>query len=632
MNIRFMQSGGGMLPFTYYQPVMVNSASPERIPAETTVKKSSDKKEKEDNDFSKLAKLVNTLKGLPSDLDLISQDINNLLRYAKMGVNPADLDAMYVKVGINIKKAQFSQQKYDTAEKNAESRGALTEMAVTSNGGVVVYDPSTKNPVPKTVSVSTYLKNKDKYTPVTNQELLELRAKYKGREDKLIDIVNSGTSFIDIDKQITEYIEQLGHNAYETSGTVKTQQQKLVEGVEFINNALAKAQSMGQQLDTSGLVIDGLYKAKLITKDQYIQARYNLQYIQHMLPDNMKTFLLAKAGSSENVLKILESAVYRKIDTEFKFTPELDDSADGSGKSSGSKKNSGGDVDLSAVQQLVSGYGYTEPLVLNIGNSYNITTKATHNTLVSKGGDPLKTGDSLKDITGSQQSSVLYFDHATFGGSKLNDLNLGWTAIKNNNMMIVELPYTVSKSGAIQPNLELTQKLENVDTIAAQRGIAENNYEAINKICQEQSIPPKYVQQNGQWVPNTYDYKRFAIIYANIDKRALAEPELFNPNLVETITDEDQLDAFTQLIRKNTNDKNYDIESGIWESDAIYRGYVFIPVKNDVIQATQTVPSSSQYKTEGDNAEAIRIQQAQFQEALRLKKLYNQAPSLSTLQ
>jgi len=65
----------------------------------------------------------------------------------------------------------------------------------------------------------------------------------------------------------------------------------------------------------------------------------------------------------------------------------------------------------------------------------------------------------------------------------LNDLNLGWTAIKNNNMMIVELPYTVSKSGAIQPNLELTQKLENVDTIAAQRGIAENNYEAINKIC-----------------------------------------------------------------------------------------------------------------------------------------------------
>jgi len=50
---------------------MVNSASPERIPAETTVKKSSDKKE-EDNDFSKLAKLVNTLRGLPSDLDLIS--------------------------------------------------------------------------------------------------------------------------------------------------------------------------------------------------------------------------------------------------------------------------------------------------------------------------------------------------------------------------------------------------------------------------------------------------------------------------------------------------------------------------------------------------------------------------------
>lgn len=632
MNIKFMSSGGGMPPLTYYQPVMVNNASSQRVSQETSAKESSSRSNKKDDDdgLSNMIKLVNSLKGLPSDLDLLQKDISQILQFANLGMSPEKLAPMYAKMAFDMKKAEFSQSKYNNSQENAIKKESLSEIAITPSGGLIVMDRRKKNPQMETISVSEYLKNKNKYVTITNGELLEYRAKYSPKNDKILDIVNNGTSFIDIDKQITQFIEQLGHNTYETSGAVKTQQQQLVEGVEFVNNALLKAQSMGKTVDTSGLAIDGLYKAKLLTKDQYMQARYNLLYIQQMLPENMKTFLLAKAGNSENVLKILESAVYRKLDTEFKFLPELDESNSKNG--SGSKNGSEGDTSLSAVQQLAFGYGYTEPLVLNIGNSYNFTAKATHNTLVSKEGNPLKSGDSLKDVTGSQQSSVLYFDHATFGGSKLNDLSLDWTAIKNNNMLIVELPFTISPSGAIQPNLELSQKLENVDTIAAQRGISQDNYAAINQICQEQQIPPKYVQQGDKWVPNTYDYKRFAIVYANVDKRALAEPELFNSNLVETVTDEDQLEAFVQLIRKNTNNKNYDLDSGFWESDSIYRGYVFIPVKNDIIQATQTVSSTSQYKMPGDNVESMRLQQAQREESLKAKQRYNTAPSLSILQ
>jgi hypothetical protein len=37
---------------------------------------------------------------------------------------------------------------------------------------------------------------------VTNQELLELRAKKQPKNDKLLDIVNNGTSLIAIDKLI----------------------------------------------------------------------------------------------------------------------------------------------------------------------------------------------------------------------------------------------------------------------------------------------------------------------------------------------------------------------------------------------------------------------------------------------
>jgi hypothetical protein len=113
---------------------------------------------------------------------------------------------------------------------------------------------------------------------------------------------------------------------------------------------------------------------------------------------------------------------------------------------------------------MVLGYGYSEPLTLNIGNSYNITTKAIHNTLVSKEGAPFKASDSIKDVTSSQQSSNLDFDNATFGGSRLNDVALDYTAIKNNNMYVVELPIdTNSKNGVIKPNLELTSKLEQLD-------------------------------------------------------------------------------------------------------------------------------------------------------------------------
>jgi hypothetical protein len=64
-----------MPPFTYYQPVLINNTSPERYngsnktdSAKTTTSKKSDDKE---DGFGKIAKLVNALKGLPSDLDLI---------------------------------------------------------------------------------------------------------------------------------------------------------------------------------------------------------------------------------------------------------------------------------------------------------------------------------------------------------------------------------------------------------------------------------------------------------------------------------------------------------------------------------------------------------------------------------
>lgn len=629
MNIKFMQSGGGMPPFTYYQPVVTNTSQPDRS-GNISVQNSKNKSDKNDLGQKDLLKMLQDLGGLKSDRDEIFKTIEVFFKEDALGMSNSSLATIYLRALNQMISAKNNQVEYNNIYKALQGKEALSEIAVDPSGKIAVMLEGDKQKGIYFVSPQEYINNKNKYKSLTNLDILRKRDLELPFNNKLLDIAANGISLQHIDKLITQYMAQLGSDTYKESGMIETQQNQIIKGIEYLQEASLKAQRLGKNINTKGLGVEGLYKANLLTKDQATQAMRSISYILRMLPQNAKSLLLVKSGSAEGVYKLIADVVLRTTDTTFEM-PFTYDEDDLQNTKNNKKSTSEGDLNLSSVQQMILEYGYQEPVVINLGNSYQYTGKGLHNTLVTKEGDPLSVGDSLKDVSRSQQSSVLDFDNATFGGSRLNDLALDWTSIKSNNMIVLDLPYKILSTGVKMPNLELLEKLEIVDDLIKKRNINPNDYAAINTLCQQQGIPPKYVQKNGEWALNSHAYMRFGMIYTNLDERVLADTNTFNQNWVDVVTDDDAIDQFNTLIRKKTNDKDYAVTSGILESDKIYRGPIFIPIKQDFIQASQSVPSSSQVKITGNNASDIYTKQAINKHILDLQSNYIQPPSLNSL-
>lgn len=629
MNIKFMQSGGGMPPFTYYQPVVTNTAQPDRS-GSISVENSKNKSNKNDLTQKDLLKMLQDLGGLESDRDEIFKTIEVFFQENTLGMSNSSLATIYLRALNQMISAKNNQIEYNNIYKALQGKEALSEIAIDPSGKIAVMLEGDKQKGIYFVSPQEYINNKNKYKSLTNLDILRKRDLELPFNNKLLDIAANGISLQHIDKLITQYMAQLGSDTYKESGMIETQQNQIIKGIEYLQEASLKAQRLGKNINTKGLGVEGLYKANLLTKDQATQAMRSISYILRMLPQNAKSLLLVKSGSPEGIYKLIADVVLRTTDTTFEmpFTYDEEDLQDTKNKK---KSTSAGDLNLSSVQQMILEYGYQEPVVINLGNSYQYTGKGLHNTLVTKEGDPLSVGDSLKDVSRSQQSSVLDFDNATFGGSRLNDLALDWTSIKSNNMIVLDLPYKILSTGVKMPNLELLEKLEIVDDLIKKRNINPNDYAAINTLCQQQGIPPKYIQKDGKWGLNSHAYMRFGMIYTNLDERVLSDTDTFNQNWVDVVTDDDAIDQFNTLIRKKTNDKDYAVTSGILKSDKIYRGPIFIPIKQDFIQASQSVPSSSQVKITGNNVSDIYTKQAINRHILDLQSNYIQPPSLNSL-
>jgi len=87
------------------------------------------------------------------------------------------------------------------------------------------------------------------------------------------------------------------------------------------------------------------------------------------------------------------------------------------------------------------------------------------------------------------------------------------------------------------------------------------------------------------------------MVYANIDGKVLNE-DTFNPDLVETVTDDQSIEWFENIIKGKTQEKNYSIDTGFLGigGDKLYRGAVFIPVRDNLFNAAMASGSSSQFK------------------------------------
>lgn len=646
MKINKMQQGGGMPPFTYYQPVFVNTAQPRYLSQESSSSRSSSnssssemKGEITDKD---LLSMLEKVDGLPSDMQAIYQQLASFYDMKDLGIpNTTSLANQYISVLSALKTVKYSKEQFDNAYTNANKKDALNEVAISEDGRIIVQ---TENGIESKSldELKEMIDNNESYLPLTNSNLLRIRAEGQPYDSSIISQVNNAISLPYINKLIHDYLGNLGSS--ERAGN--TYEQRRAQTIEKGLAALQQAEDSGEYVSESGL--DGLYNVTTLTKTQIDQARAALKYIYEMLPTNAKTLLKYKTdGTNEGAKSLINQFILSETSDTVRKTENM--VLDSEGKKLGSKSSTSGSdkgINLNPAMAFLLGEGYSQKISLNVGNSNSINVLGRYGILVDHSGKPIGATQSLADVINGQYAGILDFDNATFGGHKINSLESQNTLLKNADTVGMDLPIDMQalSQGYIKPDLAKTVQLEKADEEIITSGINQNDYVKVNQIYQKYNLPPKYSQTANGWVLNSDIYRRFAAIQATVDGRVLDDVnELSNQDLqtqlVEEVSDNAERKNIEKLIQQRTNNKSYDIDNGwlwgLFGGDHIYKGTIFIPVReNALIAATLAGPSTSNLKFPYSGVMDVDnlLQQQQQNQQINPQQNYVKAPNLSSLQ
>jgi hypothetical protein len=116
----------------------------------------------------------------------------------------------------------------------------------------------------KQVSVKDMLNNEDKYIPLTNSNLLYLRAwsSEYANKNQILETVSNGIGIAQVDRMIREKLTGLGTSETVRSGYSVKSDNYIAQGL----NVLSKMESAAVAGET-GMTLDGMYRNKLITKE-----------------------------------------------------------------------------------------------------------------------------------------------------------------------------------------------------------------------------------------------------------------------------------------------------------------------------------------------------------------------------
>ena len=586
---------GGVAPFYIYRPYM--SGMEQSMSTQTSSGgASSSKKDNEGKDkLDMIKELFKAIQGqgLPIDVSTVYQDISNVLNKAKAfgeDLSTDDIASMYLNSMLKINNLKYSKDVFDKAKAQATANDALNEYAVTTGGALVLQNAEGEV---KLGTYQDYVNSKGKWNPITNDQLLNLRAYspnmalFKG--DELMQIVNNGVGMPKIAAEIKSLASTLG----------STEQK--IEGISEVENKRIKA---GLQIlaGTSGTP-DGFYKVTQDKKDSSTNIKAALTYIYNMLPTNYKTVLKMHSGSEDNSKALIASMLTSQVSDYYK-----EDIAPLSGKAAADKNgvnssSSKGGADNSAGLAFVLGQGPREIVDFNTGTSVAIRALGIRGTIQNHSQENLGQGSTLQDVSKSQ-FSFLKLGQATFGGSRLNPGAYSHIMLNDSEIMGVDLPYKVDLNGNTVPDFQKCKLIEKADEIISQQNIIDPN--KINEVYQSVGLPPKY-NQNGEL--NTQKYMRFAAIQATLDEQALQNKEAVLSDEVQLAGNVER-DLYKEAMKKNN--KDYSLGNGMWLTgwwkDELYKGTIFIPYDEDV--AFAAVSSGRPMKQNlPDNASTVQLMQ-----------------------
>lgn len=621
-----LQDGGFMSLFTQYTPVQSPAPSQQVRSTSSGEERSSGRQESDKGKLTEkdLFDLVSKIDGLPNDTRALVTNLQKMFQLQQFtgSADLADLASIYMSNLYQLKIASFNKKEYDKAYTEVIKNDGLNEYAITASGEVVVLD---ENDNLKQISVSELLKGSGEYRPLTNSNLLYLRA-YQPEyinNNQILDTVANGIGITQVDKMIREKLSSLGTSETVRSGYSVKADSYIMQGLNVLSKIESEAIA-GQ----AGMTLDGMYHNKIITKDQKQQAQAALQYIYNTLPDNAKTLLSIKAGNASNpkagalavIFQLITSRMSQANSSETTWVGTLEQVTASSNKEQSDSKD---DVKSDPYYNMSRSIG-GEPtsITINKGTNYEMTVDGIlYSSIPGKDGQPIGQTSLQKALASGLQGIVTDPKAITFGNVPLNSSDFGNIMFDGSSGgTLAILPTKQSANGTKMVDLEVLDRWE-----AANRQLKQMGINSIEDPDYQQEIARVLYQNQLQKLVNvssgTVDYSALGQ-FMIVDGYAVdhSSKNKFKNNSFVTRVDDDS-DEIPLIEDALSSDKDkYEIDVDNWYDwnghDTVYKGSIYIPITSNQLKA---VTASGQNVKEGA-AQEKEYEYQMLQKRLTAKK------------
>lgn len=570
MIIKFQSGGVAIPPLVSYQPVTVANVS--QTPQQNISNKEDTKTSLLDNDEMKL---IDKLDGLPSDIMAITNALQEFKINQQFGTfNSDSIESQYMQILGQIKIANFNKKEYDSAFETVSKNGGINELAINDRG--LIFCQNSEGDFK--LLTPEQLKSNTEYYALTNSDLLNLRAYYPqlSNNNDILKIVKNGIGIESITKLIQTSISNLGSNTESNETYTRMKSQQLIKGLEdFIN-----AQNQSENYDST---VDSLYKGKLLTKDQAIQAQEALSYIYSTLPENAKALLKTKTqnGTDDEAIKLVSTLVNSKLDYSREFSLDLDKEASNASTDKSIKDNSQ-NMTLATMIQMDKGTPTKIPIIP--GTSDIMISDATMYPVTKHNGDSVGV-TSLDNVAKDSAITGLFdFSQVTFGDQMVEMGGLQNIVVDGSSLYKAYLPIDQEKAakGIITPNLTQLAQLELVRNKIKETGAT--TPEEVNNIYTEYGLPPLYISEEKL----TNYYRPFGIMNGTALSDAFSDSQSARVGspMLEEITNENDINNYWDIIKGTTSKETFDSigflnKIGFGDYQQMFKGLVFLPLKTN---------------------------------------------------
>ena len=554
MIIKFQQGGG--LPLVSYTPVITNQET--STYAQRPAANADDKKDLTTKDLMELLK--EAAQALPNEYDLI---INNFQDFALGSpLNTSTIETRYLSALSSLQKAKFNKELFDESLEIVKSKGALNEFAITAQGDLVCVNNEGDY---KIMSPEELEKG---YRPLTNSELLNLRAYSPDLvfNNNILSVIQNGISMEQVTKMIQDIVKELGTSESTKEGYTNIKNKQILDGINILKEAAKNGAWTGDEMS-----VDGLYKNKLITKSQAVQAKMALDYLKATLPKNAVTLLKIKSdGTNKGVDALLAALTTSYVKSSVAFETNLQDNK-------GNKSISDEKINPAMAFQLDMGTETTLPIVA--GSTDALALQAYRVPVTTKAGNNIGITTLDKVASDSALGGIFDFSHVTMGDQVLDMASLKNIVIDGSSIFKVYLPYDQTKAaqGIIAPNLNYLLLLDKIRREIKEKGATTS--EEINAIYQDNNLPP-FILPSGEI--NEQFYKPFGVLNATALSDAFPKNvDLNNNRNFEEIDDDNEINNYWSILKGENTKEKFDSESWYeFDYQQMFKGLVYLPLNS----------------------------------------------------